>query len=115
MIHSKRFIAWRIAQSLMCIVFLVGMLSACDSTTPTSSAAPATPRTEVGHIAESMRSKGVEIVNLRPVPVHGRKPEQLAENQGFDIPGIEVKGVPIATIRIFKDVRYAESDKKLYG
>lgn len=88
------------------------LLLALAFTGCTSTTAPAS---EVGRIAEGMRSHGLEIVNLRPIAPPPQRTKQIVDNQGFDIPGIEIKGKPAGTIRIFQAEKSAESDRRLYG
>ena len=96
----------RALRALALLGLLLGLLSGCASTTA--------PQTEAERIARAMRERGVELANLRPVKAVGRR-VPIVENQGFDIPGITLKDQPAGTIRIYKDERHAEADRKVYG
>ena len=93
----------------MLILFLLGSVTGCASTVQT-------PRTAAERIAQAMRDRGVDLANLRAIPVRRGEAERIVENIGFDIPGISIEnGEPAGTIRIYKGEREAEADRRIYG
>ena len=90
------------------VPLVLGALGGCSSGSPP-------PPTEAGRIAAAMQEQGVDLANLRPVRATGRANERIAENQGFDIPGVELEGDPAGTIRIYRDTRDAEADQRLFS
>ncbi len=61
-----------------------------------------------------MRRRGVQMSNLRSVPVSQNRADAIIENRGFDIPGIDTEGRPAGTIRIYRDERTAEADQHVF-
>ena len=90
------------------LMFLIMALVACSSTPPQTISL-------VEQQVEQMRAEGLEFVNLRSAPILSKRGERIAENYVFDIPSIRLGDGPAGTIRIFKDVEFAESEKRLYG
>jgi hypothetical protein len=98
-----------VLRGLLLTTLALVLLSACATTA-------AAPQTESARIAQHLKSKGANLVNLRSVPVPGRKSERIVENYGFDVPGISIEeGKPAGTIRIYKGEREAEAERRLYG
>ena len=95
---------------LVLAVALLALLAGCA----TPGGSPAAPQTEVDRIAQAMRDKGLDLANLRTIPVRGNRGRVIAENKGFDIPGIRLQDEPAGTIRIFKGEREAEAEGRLF-
>lgn len=99
---------WR--QLIGCLLFAAVLIASagCASTTP--------PATEAGRVAGVMRDQSLKISNLRRIPVAPpQRAPKVLENWGFDIPGIDLNGKPAGTIRIYRDARDGEADRRLFG
>lgn len=99
--------AWRRTRWFGLILSTI-VLVACSSTPPQITSL-------VEQQVEQMRAEGIEVVNLRSAPIKSKRGERIAENYVFDIPSIRLEDEPAGTIRIFKDIKYAESEKRMYG
>ncbi|CAA9366654.1 MAG: hypothetical protein AVDCRST_MAG93-8030 [uncultured Chloroflexia bacterium] len=99
--------AWRRTRRFSLILLLMALV-ACSSTPPQTTSL-------VEQQVAQMRAEGIEVVNLRSAPIKSKRGERIAENYVFDIPSIKLKDEPAGTIRIFKDIKYAESEKRMYG
>jgi hypothetical protein len=86
---------------------LVVVLAACG--------AAAQGASQVEQQVEQMRAEGIQITNLRSTPVLSKRGERYAENYEFDIPSIALADEPAGTIRIYKDPKIAEAQKKMYA
>lgn len=117
----KRRYTQRSIKELVFAFLIVGLLAGCDAGATT----PASGTKDVAQIADAMRKQGVQIANLRPVPIrgivnqrpiveNGRKVSPVQENQGFDIPGIQLPNIPAGTLRIYKDTKHAKTDQDLF-
>ncbi len=84
------------------------------ATTGCASTAPAVAETEADRIADEMRQRGLQMSNLRSVPVSQSRTKAIVESRGFDIPGIDTEGRPAGTIQIYRDERTAETDRQVF-
>ncbi len=97
----------RVARGLLIVSAIVALLAGCASTAPVE--------TEAQRIAEEMRAQGLQLANLRAVPPPSSRAKAILENQGFDIPGINLQNEAAGTIRVYRDENAAKSDKQVFA